>query len=145
VQKGRAVAGFAGRFEVRRLDVSDLGSVREFAAGWDGPLHVLINNAGVMDVPAARTADGFDLQTATNYTGPFVLTNLLLPHVGDRIVSVTSRYTRNHPDGRAERSAFRSRSIWVSRRSSRADLVRRAVRCAFARVVRPASSSPARA
>ncbi|MCZ2818175.1 SDR family NAD(P)-dependent oxidoreductase [Modestobacter sp. VKM Ac-2984] len=89
-----AVAGLAGEFDVRRLDVSDLSSVREFAAAWTGPLDVLVNNAGVMDTPAARTADGLERQTATNYTGPFVLTNLLLPHVTGRVVSVTSQLHR---------------------------------------------------
>ncbi|GIJ59245.1 SDR family NAD(P)-dependent oxidoreductase [Virgisporangium aurantiacum] len=94
-EKGhRAVAGLRGRFEVRRLDVADLGSVRGFARDWTEPLDVLINNAGVMDVPAARTADGLDVQTATNYTGPFALTNLLLEHVTDRVVSVTSQLHR---------------------------------------------------
>ncbi|MFE9859586.1 SDR family NAD(P)-dependent oxidoreductase [Streptomyces sp. NPDC005780] len=83
-----------GDFDVRRLDVADLGSVRSFAQAWTGDLDVLINNAGVMDVPAARTADGFDVQTATNYTGPFVLTNLLMPHLTDRVVSVTSQLHR---------------------------------------------------
>ncbi|GAB3795844.1 SDR family NAD(P)-dependent oxidoreductase [Micromonospora zhanjiangensis] len=86
----RAISGMRGAFEIRRLDVADLSSVRRFVQAWDGPLDVLINNAGVMDIPAARTADGFDVQTATNYTGPFVLTNLLLPHLTDRVVSVTS-------------------------------------------------------
>ncbi|ADJ47954.1 short-chain dehydrogenase/reductase [Amycolatopsis mediterranei S699] len=90
----RAVAGLPGRFDVRPLDVADLGSVRAFAAAWTGDLDVLINNAGVMDTPAARTADGFDRQTATNYLGPFVLTNLLLEHVTDRVVHVTSQLHR---------------------------------------------------
>jgi NAD(P)-dependent dehydrogenase (short-subunit alcohol dehydrogenase family) len=94
-EKGRrAIAGMPGDFNVRRLDVADLGSVRSFAQAWIGDLDILINNAGVMDVPAARTADGFDVQTATNYTGPFVLTNLLLPHLIDRVVSVTSQLHR---------------------------------------------------
>jgi NAD(P)-dependent dehydrogenase (short-subunit alcohol dehydrogenase family) len=90
----RAIAGMHGVFDVRRLDVSDLTSVREFAQAWTGDLDILINNAGVMDIAAARTADGFDVQTATNYTGPFVLTNLLLPHLTDRVVSVTSQLHR---------------------------------------------------
>lgn len=90
----RAVAGLPGRFDVRRLDVADLGSVRAFAGAWSGALDVLINNAGVMDIPAARTPDGFDRQTATNYLGPFVLTNLLLEHVTDRVVHVTSQLHR---------------------------------------------------
>ncbi|WIX93003.1 SDR family NAD(P)-dependent oxidoreductase [Amycolatopsis sp. DG1A-15b] len=90
----RAVAGRPGSFDVRPLDVADLGSVRAFAAAWSGELDVLIHNAGVMDIPAARTADGFDRQTATNYLGPFVLTNLLLEHVTDRVVHVTSQLHR---------------------------------------------------
>lgn len=95
LDKGRAaVAGLSGDFDVRRLDVSDLGSVRRFADTWEGRLDVLVNNAGVMDVPAGRTADGLDLQTATNYVGPFLLTNLLLPHLSDRVVGVTSQLHR---------------------------------------------------
>ncbi|SEL31817.1 SDR family NAD(P)-dependent oxidoreductase [Streptacidiphilus jiangxiensis] len=95
VEKGRrAVAGMPGDFDVRHLDVADLRSVRSFAQAWTGPLDILVNNAGVMDVPAARTADGLDVQTATNYTGPFVLTNLLLPYLTDRVVSVTSQLHR---------------------------------------------------
>ncbi|WP_299037923.1 SDR family NAD(P)-dependent oxidoreductase [uncultured Pseudokineococcus sp.] len=90
----QAVDGLPGELELRRLDVSDLSSVRAFAGSWVGPLDVLVNNAGIMDVPAARTADGMDLQTATNYTGPFVLTNLLLPRITDRVVSVTSQLHR---------------------------------------------------
>src|ERR1700722_10707857 len=89
-----AVKELPGLLEVRRLDVSDLSSVRAFAAAWDGPLDVLVNNAGVMDIPAQRTADGFDRQTATNYLGPFVLTNLLLGHITDRVVSITSQLHR---------------------------------------------------
>ncbi|MFF9410751.1 SDR family NAD(P)-dependent oxidoreductase [Streptomyces anandii] len=93
VDKGRAVAAtFPGRrAEVRELDVSDLASIRRFAAQWSGGIDVLINNAGIMDVPLSRTADGFELQMATNFFGPFALTNLLLPHLTDRVVSVTSQ------------------------------------------------------
>jgi NAD(P)-dependent dehydrogenase (short-subunit alcohol dehydrogenase family) len=94
-ERGRAALdGLPGEFDVRPLDVADLTSVREFAQAWTGPLDVLVNNAGIMDVPAARTADGLDLQTATNHTGPFLLTTLLLPHVTDRVVSVTSQLHR---------------------------------------------------
>ncbi|MET8170086.1 SDR family NAD(P)-dependent oxidoreductase [Streptomyces sp. NPDC005329] len=95
VAKGEeAAATIPGRTEVRELDVSDLASVRRFAAGWTGPIDVLINNAGIMNVPLTRTADGFDAQTATNYFGPFALTNLLLPHITDRVVSVASQLHR---------------------------------------------------
>ncbi|GLY97975.1 short-chain dehydrogenase [Actinoplanes sp. NBRC 103695] len=89
-----AVADLPGAFEIRRLDVADLTSVRDFAGSWTGDLDVLINNAGVMDIPATRTADGLDLQTTTNYTGPFLLTNLLLDHITDRVVHVTSQLHR---------------------------------------------------
>jgi NAD(P)-dependent dehydrogenase (short-subunit alcohol dehydrogenase family) len=90
----RVIAGMPGDFDVRHLDVADLGSVRRFAGEWTGDLDILINNAGVMDIPASRTADGFDVQTATNYFGPFVLTDLLLPHLTDRVVQVTSQLHR---------------------------------------------------
>ncbi|MGY1606288.1 MULTISPECIES: oxidoreductase [unclassified Geodermatophilus] len=85
-----AAAGLPGDVEVRRLDLADLASVRDFAAAWRGPLDVLVNNAGIMMVPEARTADGFELQFGTNHLGHFALTNLLLPHVTDRVVTVSS-------------------------------------------------------
>jgi NAD(P)-dependent dehydrogenase (short-subunit alcohol dehydrogenase family) len=94
-----AVAGLPGTFDIRPLDVSDLTSVRAFADAWSGDLDILINNAGVMDIPAARTADGLDLQTATNYTGPFLLTTLLLDDITDRVVHVTSEL---HKQGRLD-------------------------------------------
>ncbi|MCS7480672.1 oxidoreductase [Umezawaea endophytica] len=93
--KGRAVAAtLPGRTEVRELDVSRLRSVREFAEAWRGRIDVLVNNAGIMQVPEARTEDGFELQTATNFLGPFALTTLLLPHVTDRVVTVSSQLHR---------------------------------------------------
>jgi NAD(P)-dependent dehydrogenase (short-subunit alcohol dehydrogenase family) len=85
-----AAAGLTGEVEVRRLDLADLASVRAFAAGWSGPLDLLVNNAGIMMVPEGRTADGFELQFGTNHLGHFALTVLLLPHVTDRVVTVSS-------------------------------------------------------
>jgi NAD(P)-dependent dehydrogenase (short-subunit alcohol dehydrogenase family) len=85
-----AAAGIEGDTEVRRLDLADLASVREFAEAWEGPIDVLVNNAGVMAVPEGRTKDGFEMQIGTNHLGPFALTNLLLPHVGDRVVTIAS-------------------------------------------------------
>ncbi len=91
VAKGEtAAARMAGETDVRRLDLTDLASVREFAGGWAGHLDILINNAGIMMVPAGRTADGFELQIGTNHLGHFALTNLLLPQITGRIVTVTS-------------------------------------------------------
>ncbi|PAZ13176.1 oxidoreductase [Streptomyces sp. SA15] len=90
-QRGRAAAATVnGSTEVRRLDLADLSSVREFAEAWDGPLSLLINNAGVMMLPRQRTADGFEMQFGTNHLGHFALTNLLLPYVTDRVVTVSS-------------------------------------------------------
>ncbi|MEU9730939.1 oxidoreductase [Streptomyces sp. NPDC048002] len=90
-ERGRtAAAGVDGSTEVRRLDLADLASVREFAAAWDGPLDLLINNAGVMMIPPQRTRDGFEMQFGTNHLGHFALTNLLLPHLTGRVVTVSS-------------------------------------------------------
>ena len=91
LDKGRAAAAtMSGETEVRRLDLASLGSVREFAAGWDGDIDLLINNAGVMVPPLSRTAEGFELQFGTNHLGHFALTNLLLEHVTGRVVTVSS-------------------------------------------------------
>jgi NAD(P)-dependent dehydrogenase (short-subunit alcohol dehydrogenase family) len=90
-ERGRTAAeGITGSTEVRRLDLADLGSVRAFAGAWDGDLDVLINNAGVMAIPRQRSVDGFEMQFATNHLGHFALTNLLLPHITDRVVTVSS-------------------------------------------------------
>jgi NAD(P)-dependent dehydrogenase (short-subunit alcohol dehydrogenase family) len=86
----QVAAAMPGATEVRALDLGDLGSVRAFADAWEGNLDVLVNNAGVMAVPERRTADGFELQIGTNHLGPFALTNLLLPHVTERVVTVSS-------------------------------------------------------
>ncbi|MFI5780234.1 oxidoreductase [Nocardia sp. NPDC051570] len=88
--KARAVANTIGeRATVRRLDLADLTSVREFAESIDRA-DVLINNAGVMAVPPRRTADGFEMQIGTNYLGHFALTGLLLDKISERIVTVSS-------------------------------------------------------
>jgi NAD(P)-dependent dehydrogenase (short-subunit alcohol dehydrogenase family) len=88
--------------EVRRLDLADLGSVKEFAEGViaDGtPLDVLLSNAGVMTPPSRlTTADGFELQFGTNFLGHFALTLRLLPLLraaaAPRVVSVSSMAAR---------------------------------------------------
>lgn len=88
--KGAEVSrSWGARAVVEQLDVSDLGSVRAFAARV-GAVDVLINNAGVMAVPFTRTGDGFELQLATNHLGHFALTNLLLPTLSDRVVVIGS-------------------------------------------------------
>ncbi|BBZ30074.1 short-chain dehydrogenase [Mycolicibacterium madagascariense] len=90
LDKGRAAAaGMTGDVEVRPLDLQNLASVRAFADGVE-QVDVLINNAGIMAVPYARTVDGFESQIGTNHLGHFALTNLLLPKIGDRVVTVSS-------------------------------------------------------
>jgi NAD(P)-dependent dehydrogenase (short-subunit alcohol dehydrogenase family) len=89
--KGDAAASqMSGTTEVRRLDLATLASIKEFAAGWEGPIDILINNAGVMIPPLSRTADGFELQFGTNHLGHFALTNLLLGDITGRVVTVSS-------------------------------------------------------
>ena len=91
LDKGRAAAAaMPGETEVRKLDLASLPSVREFAAGWEGELDLLINNAGVMVPPLTRSPEGFELQFATNHLGHFALTNLLLEHITGRVVTVSS-------------------------------------------------------
>jgi NAD(P)-dependent dehydrogenase (short-subunit alcohol dehydrogenase family) len=87
--------GAAGRVSVERLDLASQESVREFAARLDGPLDLLVNNAGVMAPPKHRTTvDGFELQFGTNHLGHFALTGLLLPHLleaeAPRVTTVAS-------------------------------------------------------
>lgn len=86
-----ATSQMTGDVEVRRLDLQDLSSVREFASGVDS-VDVLVNNAGIMAVPYAQTVDGFESQIGTNHLGHFALTNLLLPKITDRVVTVSSMF-----------------------------------------------------
>jgi NAD(P)-dependent dehydrogenase (short-subunit alcohol dehydrogenase family) len=84
-----AAARMTGDVQVRRLDLQDLASVRRFADGIDR-VDVLVNNAGIMATKHAVTVDGFEGQIGTNHLGHFALTNLLLPRLTDRVVTVSS-------------------------------------------------------
>lgn len=80
---------------VARLDLADLASVREFVDGWHGPLHMLVNNAGIMALPElTRTPQGREMQFAVNFLGHFALTvglhGALARAGGARIVSLSS-------------------------------------------------------
>jgi NAD(P)-dependent dehydrogenase (short-subunit alcohol dehydrogenase family) len=79
------------------LDLASLASIRACAkvlGERPGPLHGLLNNAGVMAIPRRTTADGFEMQIGTNHLGHFALTGLLLPKLlstpGARVVTVSS-------------------------------------------------------
>ncbi len=92
-----ALNAVAGRISVAAMDLSDLASVRRFAddvVASGKPVHLLINNAGIMACPETRVGPGWELQFATNHIGHFVLTNALAPMLkaanGARIVSLSS-------------------------------------------------------
>lgn len=89
-----ASAGSASA-EFEQLDLASLTSVDAFVQRWNRPLHLLINNAGVMRTPFGRTSDGFELQFGTNHLGHFALTTGLLPALRDtgraRVVVLSSR------------------------------------------------------
>jgi NAD(P)-dependent dehydrogenase (short-subunit alcohol dehydrogenase family) len=59
---------------VEQLDLSDQSSIAAFVARWSGPLDILVDNAGIMATPELRTAEGWELQFATNHLGHFALT-----------------------------------------------------------------------
>lgn len=91
-------AGSSGaNVRVEALDLSNLSSVRVFAEKMCRELtqlHLLVNNAGIMAVPRAVTADGFEMQLGTNHLGHFALTGLLLGPLlateSARVVTVSS-------------------------------------------------------
>lgn len=100
------------------LDLADLDSIRACAdevAGLVDRLDVLVNNAGVMAVPLARTAEGYEMQFGTNHLGHFALTGLLLPLLrkatGPRVVTTASSMHRagrmNWADLNAEQTKYR--------------------------------------
>lgn len=80
--------------KVDRLDLADRASIAAFISRWDGPLHILVNNAGVMALPEQRTGEGWEMQFAINHLGHFALTLGLLPALSSarnaRVVSVSS-------------------------------------------------------
>jgi NAD(P)-dependent dehydrogenase (short-subunit alcohol dehydrogenase family) len=86
---------------VRYLELADRGSIAAFAEEWNGPLHVLVNNAGMMASPEQHTSEGWELQFATNHLGHFALAlglHKALAAAGNaRIVAVSSSAHRLSP------------------------------------------------
>ncbi|MEU2598862.1 oxidoreductase [Streptomyces hirsutus] len=115
--------------EVRRLDLGDLASVREFATALSGErVDLLLNNAGVMALPYGTTADGFETQFGVNHLGHFALTGLLLPALlavpGARIVTVSSMtHVMANVDARDLNSEHRYRRWVAYARSKSANLL----------------------
>jgi NAD(P)-dependent dehydrogenase (short-subunit alcohol dehydrogenase family) len=94
VARIRAAAPDA-RVEFRSLDLASLEEVRRFAAHFIGPLHLLVNNAGILPpLQRGQTADGHELAFGIALLGHFALTGLLLPALsrsgGARVVGTTS-------------------------------------------------------
>lgn len=90
-----AAAKMTGSVRVEVLDLASQASVHDFAARWEEPLDLLVNNAGVMSPPRYReTVDGNELMFGTNHLGHFALTGLLLPALlaapAPRVVTVSS-------------------------------------------------------
>jgi len=120
------------RLDVRRIDLADLASVREFADGLiaDGtPIDLLVNNAGVMAPPTRlATADGFELQFGSNFLGPFALTLRLLPLLlaapAPRVATMssgTANFGRIHFDDLQWERSYRSTTSYAQ--SKLADLM----------------------
>ena len=82
------------KIHVAKVDLTDRASIRAFVVAWNGPLHILVKNAGIMAWPEQRTPEGWELQFATNHLGHFALTLGLhgaLAAAGNaRVVAVSS-------------------------------------------------------
>ncbi|ORX06207.1 oxidoreductase [Mycolicibacillus trivialis] len=92
----QVAARIPGDVTVAELDLADLASVRRFAEDQE-KFDVLINNAGLMNIPFARTSDGFEMQFGVNHLGHFALTGLLLDKISDRVVTLASIAHRQTP------------------------------------------------
>ena len=104
-----------GEVDVQALDLAELASVHAFAEAQDGPIDLLVNNAGVMGIPRRETKDGFEMQFGVNHLGHYALTGLLmgsLLRAGEpRVVTLSStahKFGRmNSDDLQGERRYFR--------------------------------------
>ncbi|XP_072513408.1 polyprenol dehydrogenase isoform X2 [Salminus brasiliensis] len=121
VRKIQKEAG-QGKVEFMYLDLASLKSVRQFVQRFKSkglPLHVLVNNAGVMLVPERKTEDGFELHFGLNYLGHFLLTNLLLDTLRNsaksgqcsRVVTISSA---THYGGRLDLNDLQGRSCYCA-------------------------------
>jgi NAD(P)-dependent dehydrogenase (short-subunit alcohol dehydrogenase family) len=100
VEAGKKVAQELGEstgnsaIKVGELNLTDQKSIAAFVSAWEGPLHILVNNAGIMMSPLDRTLEGWELQFATNHIGHFALALGLHPALaqanGARVVALSS-------------------------------------------------------
>ncbi len=90
----------AAELELRELHLDSFASIREFASGMEGvQLAGLFNNAGTLPRRYSLSGDGYEMTLAVNYIGPYLLTRLLLPRLGDgaavvNMVSLSAKYVR---------------------------------------------------
>lgn len=112
--------GGDGKVEFSFLDLASLKSIRQFVQKFEDrglPLHVLVNNAGIMLVPERKTDDGFELHFGLNYLGHFLLTNLLLASLKrsgrqgacSRVITMSSA---THYGGRLNMEDLQGRSCY---------------------------------
>lgn len=97
VEKAKRNLEGIANVQIESLDLMDIASIDAFAERFlasDRPLHLLINNAGIMWVPLRRDSRGYETQLATNYLAHFQLTKRLWPALkkanGARVVNVSS-------------------------------------------------------
>jgi NAD(P)-dependent dehydrogenase (short-subunit alcohol dehydrogenase family) len=93
-----------GRDDIRvaHVDLADRSTIDAFTAGWTGPLHILVNNAGIMALPElTRTPEGWEAQFATNHLGHAAITlglhEALTTAQGARVVVVSSSAHQQSP------------------------------------------------
>lgn len=114
---------------VDECDVSSMSSVRRYASGFTGPLHVLIHNAGVMPDQRETTEEGNELTFATHVLGPHLLTTLLRPALAAdppaRVIWVSSggMYAQRLPAGDLQMEATAYRSTTAYARTKRMQVV----------------------
>ncbi|MEX3009358.1 oxidoreductase [Hoeflea sp. TYP-13] len=97
VKAEAALEDVSGDIAIADMDLGEIASIRKFAADYlssDRPLHILINNAGIMACPEARVGPGWESQFGVNHLGHMALTTALLPALrgagGARVVALSS-------------------------------------------------------
>ncbi|HEX4447165.1 MAG TPA: SDR family NAD(P)-dependent oxidoreductase, partial [Polyangiaceae bacterium] len=121
-EKARAALAGIARVELEGLDLGDPSSIDAFVSRFTAsgrPLHILVNNAGIMATPLVKDARGFDPQLATNHLGHFQLTVRLWPALrkarGARVVSLSSRgHARGGVDFEDPKFERRPYDKWVA-------------------------------
>ena len=115
--KGAVALAETGASEFIEMDLGDLASVREAATKVSEPYNVVFLNAGIMAVPFAKTADGFESQLGVNHLGHFAFAGLIENFVTDRWVVTTSFTHRWGGFGNQTKEEIRNRCLGIGRYS----------------------------